>query len=188
MMQYKITTGTTQLIRAITVARITGPPGDGEFFRYSTTIPLAAQQAAINLVLESIKEPGCKRVKKTGKDVDERIAEAGNEQQAGEVAFAVEKGSTADKVLQVLKQHKFDAEITVLEVKGGAAGGHQLVKVEGVICDRRAGSAFTVWAIILPSGTPYLLSAQGPGGTDVPLWPRLHEFLIMGDLESKDDN
>ncbi len=32
-----------------------------------------------------------------------------------EVTFVVEKGSPADKVLQVLKNHQFDAEITPMK-------------------------------------------------------------------------
>ncbi len=126
-------------------------------------------------------------MKKTGKDVEKKIVEAGNEEQAGEVAFVVEKGSPADKVLQVLKSHQFDAEITAVEVKGGSPGRHQLVKVDGVICDKRAGSSFTVWAVILPSGMAYLLSAQGPGDTEIPLWPRLYELLLKGEEGAKDD-
>ncbi len=104
-----------------------------------------------------------------------------------EITFMVEKGSPADKVLQVLKHHQFDAEITAVEVKGGSAGRHQLVKVEGIICDKQAGSAFTGWAIILPSGMAYLLSAQGPGETDIPLWPRLYQLLSKGETGA-DDN
>ncbi len=54
-------------------------------------------------------------MKRTDKDVDEPIVEAGNGEQSGEVVFAVEKGSPADKVLQVLKHHQFDAEITPMK-------------------------------------------------------------------------
>ncbi len=89
-----------------------------------------------------------------------------------EVTFTVEKGSPANKVLQVLKHRQFDAEVTGIEVKGGGPGRHQLVKVDGVICNKRAGSSFTLWAIILQSGMAYLLSAQDPGETCIPLWPR----------------
>ncbi len=105
-----------------------------------------------------------------------------------EVEFVVEKGSPADKVLQVLKNHKYDAEITGIEVKGGGPGKHQLVKVDGVICDKKAGSSFTVWAVILPSGMAYLLSAQGPGETEIPLWPRLYDLLLKGETGTGDDN
>ncbi len=59
--------------------------------------------------------------------------------------------------------------------------------MEGIICDKRAGSAFTVWAIILPSGMTYLLPAQGPGETDIPLWPRLYALLLKGKTGTGDD-
>ncbi len=104
-----------------------------------------------------------------------------------EVAFVVEKDSPADKVLQILANHGFDAEITSLEVKGSGPGRHQLVKFEGVLCDKHAGSAFTIWAIILLSGIAYLLSAQGSGETDIPPWPRLYQLLLKGELGTKDD-
>ncbi len=95
------------------------------------------------------------RVENEDKDIGEEDAE----QQLTEIFLLIEKGSPAEKVLQVLKHHQFEAEVTAVEVKGGSPGRHQLVKVEGVFCDRRAGSAFTFWAIILPSGIAYLLSA-----------------------------
>ncbi len=104
-----------------------------------------------------------------------------------EVTFVVEKDSPADKVLQVLANHGFDAEITSLEVKGGAPGRHQLVKIEGIICDGHAGSAFTIWAIILPSGMAYLLSAQGPGETEIPLLSRMFQLLLKGEMGLTDD-
>lgn len=121
----------------------------------------------------------------------EKIGDQGvddkDEPEGGELTFAVEKGSPADKVLQVLKHHQFDAEIMAVEVKGGGPGRHQLVKLEGVVCDKRTGSSFTIWAIVLPSGTAYLLSAQGPGETDIPLWPRLYELLLKGEVGTQDD-
>ncbi len=57
---------------------------------------------------------------------------------SSKISFAVEKGSPGDKVLQVFQHHRFDAEITGIEVKCGGPGKHQLVKVDGRDL-RRAG-------------------------------------------------
>ncbi len=97
------------------------------------------------------------------------------------------RGPPRTRCSKVLKYHQFDAEITAIEAKGGGPGKHQLVKVDGVFCDRQAGSSFTIWAIILPSGLAYLLSAQGPGETDIPLWPRLYALLLKGETGTGDD-
>ncbi len=72
-------------------------------------------------------------------------------------------------------------------MKGGRPGRHQLVKNEGILCDKHTGSAFTIWAIILPSGMAYLLSAQGPGKTDIPLWPCLYQLLLKGETRAEND-
>ncbi len=34
----------------------------------------------------------------------------------------------------------------------------------------------------------YLLSAQGPGETEIPLWPRLYDLLLKGETGAGDDN
>ncbi len=86
-----------------------------------------------------------------------------------EVVITVEKDSPEDKILQVLKHKGIDAEITAWDVKTGKEGGFQLVKLELIAARTSAASACTIWAIILPSGRPYLLSAWGPGEQDFPL-------------------
>ncbi len=128
------------------------------------------------------------RVGRVEKKMEKKSNTSDDEEEGSwdEIAFAVEKGSPADKVLQVLAHHGWDAEVTSLEVKGGRPGEHQLVKVDGVICDKQAGVSFTIWAIILPSGMAYVLSAQDPGETDIPLWPRLYQLFLK--VEGEADN
>ncbi len=84
-----------------------------------------------------------------------------DEIEVNDVEIAVEKGSPEDQLLQVLKHKGVEAEITSITIRGGAPGGHQLAEVEGVLVYGGVGTAFTAWAIILPSGRIYLLSFQG---------------------------
>ena len=106
------------------------------------------------------------------------IADDGDGTQLGEVSFVVEKGSPADKILQVLKHRGFDAELTGLRVETGQPGQHQIVRAEGVLCDRHAGTSFTVWAIVQPNGMAYLLSVKGPQEEHVPVLSRFFELLV----------
>ena len=82
------------------------------------------------------------------------------EREENEVEIVVEKGSPEDQMLQVLKHKGIEAEITSIVIRGGAPGGHQLAEVEGVLVDHSVATAFTAWAIILPSGRTYLVSIQ----------------------------
>ncbi len=56
------------------------------------------------------------------------------DEHAEETPVVVEEGSPAGRVLQLLKHHQIDAEITGTEVVAGAPGRQQLIKLEGVIC------------------------------------------------------
>jgi len=121
------------------------------------------------------------RVEKKTEIIDD---EEGDEN--GEISFVVENGSPADKILQVLKHRGFDAELTGLRVETGQPGKHQIVQAEGVLCDRHAGTSFTVWAIIQPNGMAYLLSVKGPNEEHIPVLSRFFELLVR-EAESPDE-
>ncbi len=101
----------------------------------------------------------------------------------GEVEIAVEKGSPEDQMLQTLKHKGFEAEITGIKIRGGSPSGHQLAEVEGILTCLGIATAFTAWAIVLPSGRVYLLSIQDAWDRDVPVIPYIYSLF----MSKKDD-
>ncbi len=86
-------------------------------------------------------------------------------------------------MLQALKHKGIEAEITGIRIRGGSPSGHQLAEVEGILTCLGTATAFTAWAIVLPSGRVYLLSIQDAWDRDVPVIPYLYSLL----LGKKDD-